>query len=91
MHTVDTEDTYVDSSTNSQLALGMCWVALRRCRINMLSFPTGYCAVQWAMWKRGGLTSRDRLYSSESYLLICFLLEIPSKNSPDKGQAVYHF
>ena len=36
--------------------------------------PTGCCAVQWAMWKGGGLTSRDRLDSSENYLLLGFLL-----------------
>ena len=29
--------------------------------VNMLSLPTGWCAAQWAMWKGGGLTSRDRL------------------------------
>ena len=41
---------------------------------NMSSSPTGCCAVQWAMWKGGGLTSRDRLNSSENYLLLGFLL-----------------
>ena len=41
---------------------------------NMSSSPTGCCAVQWAMWKGGGLTSRDRLDSSENYLLLGFLL-----------------
>ena len=41
---------------------------------NMSSLPTGCCAVQWAMWKGGGLTSRDRLDSSENYLLLGFLL-----------------
>ena len=40
----------------------------------MSSSPTGCCAVQWAMWKGGGLTSRDRLDSSENYLLLGFLL-----------------
>ena len=40
----------------------------------MSSLPTGCCAVQWAMWKGGGLTSRDRLDSSENYLLLGFLL-----------------
>ena len=44
---------------------------------NMSSSPTGCCAVQWAMWKGGGLTSRDRLYSSENYLLLGFLLVRP--------------
>ena len=42
--------------------------------VNMSSSPTGCCAVQWAMWKGGGLTSRDRLDSSENYLLLGFLL-----------------
>ena len=40
----------------------------------MSSSPTGCCAVQWAMWKGGGLTSRDRLDSSENNLLLGFLL-----------------
>ena len=40
----------------------------------MSSSLTGCCAVQWAMWKGGGLTSRDRLDSSENYLLLGFLL-----------------
>ena len=47
--------------------------------INMSSSPTGCCAVQWAMWKGGGLTSRDRLNSSENYLLLGFLLAMPSQ------------
>ena len=46
---------------------------------NMSSLPTGCCAVQWAMWKGGGLTSRDRLNSSENYLLLGFLLATPSQ------------
>ena len=46
---------------------------------NMSSSPTGCCAVQWAMWKGGGLTSRDRLNSSENYLLLGFLLAMPSQ------------
>ena len=45
--------------------------------INMSSSPTGCCAVQWAMWKGGGLTFRDRLNSSENYLLLGFLLVRP--------------
>ena len=45
----------------------------------MSSSPTGCCAVQWAMWKGGGLTSRDRLNSSENYLLLGFLLAMPSQ------------
>ena len=45
-----------------------------RHQVNMSSSPTGCCAVQWAMWKGGGLTSRDRLDSSENYLLLGFLL-----------------
>ena len=48
-------------------------------RTNMSSSPTGCCAVQWAMWKGGGLTSRDRLNSSENYLLLGFLLAMPSQ------------
>ena len=44
---------------------------------NMSSLPTGCCAVQWAMWKGGGLTSRDRPNSSENYLLLGFLLVRP--------------
>ena len=40
----------------------------------MSSSPTGCCAVQWAMWKGGGLTSCDRLDSSENYLILGFLL-----------------
>ena len=44
---------------------------------NMSSSPTGCCAVQWAMQKGGGLTSRDRLNSSENYLLLGFLLVRP--------------
>ena len=46
----------------------------------MSSSPTGCCAVQWAMWKGGGLTSRDRLDSSENYLLLGFLLVRLSQN-----------
>ena len=46
---------------------------------NMSSSPTGCSAVQWAMWKGGGLTSRDRLDSSENYLLLGFLLARPSQ------------
>ena len=46
---------------------------------NMSSSPTGCCAVQWAMWKGGGLTSRDRANSSENYLLLGFLLVKPSQ------------
>ena len=45
---------------------------------NMSSSPTGCCALQWALWKRGGLTSRDRLNRSENYLLLGFLLVMPS-------------
>ena len=45
----------------------------------MSSSPTGCSAVQWAMWKGGGLTSRDRLNSSENYLLLGFLLVRPSQ------------
>ena len=37
------------------------------------------CLVQWAMGKGGGLTSRDRLNSSENYLLLGFLLAMPSQ------------
>ena len=48
-------------------------------RGNMSSSPTGCCAVQWAMWKGGGLTSCDRLNSSENYLLLGFLLAMPSQ------------
>ena len=40
----------------------------------MSSSPTGCCAVQWAMWKGGGLTSRDRLDNSENYMVLGFLL-----------------
>ena len=43
----------------------------------MSSLPTLCCAVQWAMWKGGGLTSHDRLSRSESYLLLGFLLAKP--------------
>ena len=46
---------------------------------NMSSSPSGCCAVQWAMWKGGGLTSRDRLNRSENYLLLGFLLAMPSQ------------
>ena len=46
---------------------------------NMSSSPTGCCAVQWAMWKGGGLNSHDRANSSESYLLLGFLLVKPSQ------------
>ena len=46
---------------------------------NMSSSPSGCCAVQWAMWKGGGLTSRDRLNSSENYLRLGFLLAMPSQ------------
>ena len=46
---------------------------------NMTSLPTGCCAVQRAMWKGGGLTSRDRLNSSENYLLLGILLAVPSQ------------
>ena len=31
------------------------------------------------MWKGGGLTSRDRLNSSDKYLLLVFLLAMPSQ------------
>ena len=48
-------------------------------KVNMSSSPTGCCAVQWAMWKGGGLTSCDRLNSSENYLLLGFLLAMPSQ------------
>ena len=48
-------------------------------QVNMSSSPTGCCAVQWAMWKGGGLTSRDRLNSSENYLLLGFLLAMSSQ------------
>ena len=48
-------------------------------QINMSSLPTGCCAIQWAMWKGGGLTSCDRLNSSENYLLLGFLLAMPSQ------------
>ena len=37
---------------------------------NMLPLPTGCCAVHWAMWKGGGLTSCDRLFISDNYLLL---------------------
>ena len=37
-------------------------------------------AVQWARWKGGGLTSRDRLNRSENYVLLGFLLVIPSQS-----------
>ena len=47
-------------------------------QLNMSSLPTGCCAVQWAMWKGGGLTCRDRLISSENYLLLGFLLAMQS-------------
>ena len=40
----------------------------------MSSSPTGCRAAQWAMWKGGDITSRDRLNSSENYLLLGFLL-----------------
>ena len=46
---------------------------------NMQSSPTGCCALQWAMWKGGGLTSRDRLNSSENYLLLGCLLAMQSQ------------
>ena len=45
----------------------------------MSSSATGCCAVQWAMWKGGGLTSRDRLNSSENYLLLGFILAMQSQ------------
>ena len=45
--------------------------------LNMSSLPTGFCAVQWAMWKGGGFTCLDRFNSSENYLLIGFLLISP--------------
>ena len=45
----------------------------------MSSSPTGCCAVQWDMWKGGGLTPRDWLNSSENYLLLGFLLAMPSQ------------
>ena len=41
---------------------------------NMLLLPTTYCAVQWAVWKGGELTSRERHNRSEKYLLLAFLL-----------------
>ena len=47
---------------------------------NMLFSPTGCCAVQWAMWNGGGLTSRDSLNRSENYLLLGFLLVMPSQS-----------
>ena len=46
---------------------------------NMSSSPTECSAVQWAMWKGWGLTSSDRLNSSENYLLLGFLLAMPSQ------------
>ena len=51
---------------------------------NILSLPTaGCCAVQWAMWKGGGLTSRGRPNSSQNYLLLGFLLPIrPCPKAP---------
>ena len=48
---------------------------------NMSSSPTGCCAVQW---KGGGPTSRDRLNSSENYLLLGFLLAMPSQKTTMK-------
>ena len=59
----------------------MCIPDLPSCPslVNMLSSSTGCCAVQWAIWKGGCLTSRDRLTSSENYLLLGFLLTMPSQ------------
>ena len=37
---------------------------------NMSLLPNGCSAVQWAMWKGGSLTSHDRLYRSENYLVL---------------------
>ena len=47
--------------------------------VNMSSLPTACSAVQWAIWKGGGLTSRDRLKSSDNYMLLGFLLAMPSQ------------
>ena len=44
------------------------------------SLPTGCFAAQWAMWKGEGLTSCDRLNSSEDYLMLGFLLARPSQS-----------
>ena len=38
------------------------------------------CAVQWAMWKGEGLSSRDRLNRSENYLPLGFLLVMTSQS-----------
>ena len=41
---------------------------------NMLPLPTRCCAVQWAIWKGGGLTAHDRPTRSEKYLLLGLIL-----------------
>ena len=45
---------------------------------NMSSLPTACCAILWAMWKGGVLTSCDMFNRSENNLLLGLLLVMPS-------------
>ena len=67
-------ETQVIRATTTMTIRATTTMTIRAIMANMSSSPTGCCAVQWAMWKGGGLTSRDRLDSSENYLLLGFLL-----------------
>ena len=76
IETFSTTNSRTKGRFSKNLPLGRFFLVVA---INMSSSPTGCCAVQWAMRKGGGLTSRDRLNSSENYLLLGFLLAMQSQ------------
>ena len=47
---------------------------------NMSSLPTGYAILSSELCRKGGPTSRDRFNSIDNYLLLGFLVAMPSQN-----------
>jgi hypothetical protein len=72
---LDLEDVRANMTGFFELEVGMVFS-------NMSSSPTGYCAVQYAMWKRRGALPlvTGLTNSSDNYLLLGFLLAMHSQS-----------